>query len=109
MFRGDFRPKRHLSRNEIKLHGQKMPFFLKKTKSFESENEVLAPLTLRFLEKRRRFSTVKTPSFFSRSSIYLQLVVRQLVAKPSNTPKISMRQLSTEKFANHEVKRIENR
>ena len=46
--------------------------------------------------KTRRFSTVKTPSFFNRSSIYLQLVVRQLIAKPSNTRKISMRKLSTE-------------
>ena len=72
-----------------KSTGEKMPFFLKKTKSFGAKDEVLAPLTLRFLEKRRRFLTVKTPSFSGRSSIYLQLVVRQLVAKPSNTRKIS--------------------
>ena len=88
---------------------EKTAFFLKKTKSFDSKDFVLAPLTLRFFGKRRRFSTVKTPSFFSRSSIRLQLTVRQLVAKPSNTRKISMPEAIDRKFANHEVKRIENR
>ena len=71
-------------------------FFRKKTKSFGSKDFVLAPLTLRFFGKRRRFSTVKTPCFSDRSSIYLQLAVRQLITKPSNTRKISMRKLSTE-------------
>ena len=75
---------------------KKSAFFRKKTKSFDSKNEVLAPLTLRFFGKRRRFSTVKTPSFSEPSLIYLQLAVRQLITKPSNTRKISMRKLSTE-------------
>ena len=87
MFRGDFRPKRHLSRNEIKLHGQKTPSFRKKTKSFVSKNEVLAPLTLRFFGKRRRFPTVKTPSFFKQSSIYSQQSKTQEFIKRSNTRK----------------------
>ena len=96
MFRGDFRPKRHLSRNEIKLHGQKMPFFLKKTKSFDSKNEVLAPLTLRFFGKRRRFPTVKTPSFFKQSSIYSQQSKTQEFIKRSNTRKNFTFLLSTD-------------
>ena len=33
---------------------RKRRFFLKKTKSFGSKNEVLAPLTLRFFRKKRR-------------------------------------------------------
>ena len=64
-----------------------MPFLLKKTKSFDSKNEVLAPLTLRFLEKRRRFPTIKTPSFSGRSSIHLQTPEIQFIAKLSNTRK----------------------
>ena len=91
-----FRPKSHFSEDKRDTIEKKTAFFLKKTKSFYSKDFVLALLTLRFLEKRRRFLTVKTPSFFNRSSIYLQLVVRQLIAKPSNTRKISMRKLSTE-------------
>ena len=59
---------------------KKTAFFLKKTKSFGSKNEVLAPLTLRFLGKRRRFSTVKTPSFSGRFSICLQGVEIQFFA-----------------------------
>ena len=96
LFWACFRSKSHFSEGKKDILEKKTAFFLKKTKSFGSKNEVLAPLTLRFFGKRRRFPTVKTPSFFNRSSIYLQLVVRQLVAKPSNTRKISMRKLSTE-------------
>ena len=59
---------------------KKTPFFLKKTKSFDSKDFVLALLTLRFLEKRRRFLTVKTPSFSGRPSICLQGVEIQSFA-----------------------------
>ena len=86
-----------------------MPFFLKKTKSFESENEVLAPLTLRFLEKRRRFPTIKTPSFSGRSSIHLQTPEIQFIAKLSNTRKNFRAMALVGFFASHEVKGIENR
>ena len=86
-----------------------MPFFLKKTKSFDSKNEVLALLTLRFLEKRRRFSTVKTPSFSGRSSIHLQTAEIQSTIKTSNTQKISEPMTLIGFFANHEVKDFENR
>ena len=65
MFWGDFRAKRHFQ-NDKKIASNK------KNAIFSEENEVLAPLTLRFLEKRRRFPTVKTPSFSGRSSICLQ-------------------------------------
>ena len=96
VFRSVFLPKCCFLFIQIGSLSKNTAFFRKKTKSFDSKNEVLAPLTLRFFGKRRRFSTVKTPSFFSRFSICLQLAVRQLIAKPSNTRKISMRKLSTE-------------
>ena len=67
-----FRPKSHFSEDKRDTIEKKTAFFLKKTKSFDSKDFVLALLTLRFLEKRRRYSTVNTPSFFSRSSICLQ-------------------------------------
>ena len=86
-----------------------MPFFLKKTKSFDSKNEVLAPLTLRFLEKRRRFPTVKTPSFFSRSSTYLQIVEIQFIINTSNTRKNFRAMALIGFFVSHEVKDFENR
>ena len=96
VFRGVSLPKCCFLYLESRSFSKKSAFLSKKTKSFDSKDFVLALLTLRFLEKRRRFSTVKTPSFFNRSLIYLQLAVRQLIAKPSNTRKISMRKLSTE-------------
>ena len=96
VFWGDFRVKRHFQNDKKVASNENTAFFRKKTKSFDSKDEVLAPLTLRFFGKRRRFSTVKTPCFSDRSSIYLQLAVRQLITKPSNTRKISMRKLSTE-------------
>ena len=74
-----------------KFTDEKTAFFLKKTKSFDSKDFVSAPLTLRFFGKKRRFPTIKTPSFFSRSLRFLQTVTRQYITKPSNTPKISMR------------------
>lgn len=95
VFWGDFRVKRHFQNDKKVASNEKTAFFRKKTKSFDSKNEVLALLTLRFFGKKRRFSTVKTPSFSDRSLIYLQLAVRQLITKPSNTRKISMRKLST--------------
>ena len=79
-----------------KFTDEKTAFFLKKTKSFDSKDFVSAPLTLRFIGKKRRFLTIKTPSFFSRVLRLLQTIIRQHITKPSNTPKISMRQLSTE-------------
>ena len=96
VFRGISLPKCCFLYLESRSYSKKSVFFRKKTKSFDSKNEVLAPLTLRFFGKRRRFSTVKTPCFSDRSLIYLQLAVRQLITKPSNTRKISMRKLSTE-------------
>ena len=71
-------------------------FFQKKTKSFDSKDFVLALLTLRFFGKRRRFLTVKTPSFSGRFSICLQGVEIQSLAKPSNTRKISSKFPSAE-------------
>ena len=96
MFRGVCRPKCCFLYLKSRSFSKKSAFLSKKTKSFDSKNEVSTLLTLRFFRIRRRFSTVKTPSFSGRSSMYLQLVVRQLIAKPSNTRKISMRKLSTE-------------
>ena len=96
MFWGDFRVKWHFQNDKKVASNENTAFSLKKTKSFDSKDEVLAPLTLRFFGKRRRFPTVKTPSFSDRSSIYLQLIVRQLVTKPSNTRKISSKFLSAE-------------
>ena len=87
---------------------KKTAFFLEKTKSFDSKDEVLAPLTLRFLEKRRRFPTVKTPSFSGRFSICLQGIEIQSFAQPSNTRKISSKFPSCGKFVSYEVKGIEN-
>ena len=86
-----------------------MPFFLKKTKSFDSKNEVLAPQTLRFFGKRRRFSTIKTPSFSGRSSIHLQTPEIQFIAKLSNTRKNFRAMALVGFFASHEVKDFENR
>ena len=89
MFWVYFRPKSHFSEDKRDAIEKKTAFFRKKTKSFDSKDFVLALLTLRFLEKRRRFSTVKTPSFSGRFSICLQSVEIQSFAKPSNTRKIS--------------------
>ena len=89
MFWGNFRVKWHFQNDKKVASNEKTPSFRKKTKSFVSKNEVLAPLTLRFLEKRRRFLTVKTPSFSGRASICLQCVEIQFLAQPLNTRKIS--------------------
>ena len=87
MFWGDFRAKRHFQNDKKIASNKKTPSFQKKTKSFVSKNEVLAPLTLRFSGKRRRFPTVKTPSFFKQSSIYSQQSKTQEFIKRSNTRK----------------------
>ena len=89
MFWGDFRVKWHFQNDKKVASNENTPFFLKKTKSFASKDFVLALLTLRFLEKRRRFPTVKTPSFSGRFSICLQDVEIQPFAQPLNTRKIS--------------------
>ena len=96
MFWGDFRTKQRLPQNWKDANAEKTPFFLKKTKSFDSKNEVLAPLTLRFFGKRRRFPTVKTPSFFKQSSIYSQQSKTQEFIKRSNTRKNFTFLLSTD-------------
>ena len=62
----------HFQNDKKVASNENTAFFQKKTKSFDSKDFVLAPLTLRFLGKRRRFLTVKTPSFSGRSSICLQ-------------------------------------
>ena len=80
MFWVYFRPKSHFSEDKRDAIEKKTAFFRKKTKSFDSKDFVLALLTLRFLEKRRRFSTVKTPSFSGRFSICLQGVEIQSFA-----------------------------
>ena len=87
MFWGDFRTKRHFQNDKKIASNKKTPSFRKKTKSFDSKNEVLAPLTLRFFGKRRRFPTIKTPSFFKQSSIYSQQSKTQEFIKRSNTRK----------------------
>ena len=96
VFWGDFRVKWHFQNDKKIASNENTAFFLKKTKSFDSKDFVLALLTLRFLEKRRRFSTVKTPSFSGRFSICLQGVEIQSFAKPSNTRKISSKFPMTE-------------
>lgn len=96
MFWGDFRAKRHFQNDKKVTSNENTAFFRKKTKSFDSKDFVLAPLTLRFLEKRRRFPTVKTPSFSGRFSICLQGVEIQSFAQPSNTRKISSKFPMTE-------------
>ena len=96
VFRGISLPKCCFLYLESRSYSKKSAFFRKKTKSFDSKNEVLAPLTLRFFGKKRRFSTVKTPSFSGRFSICLQDVEIQSFAKPSNTRKISGEFLLTE-------------
>ena len=85
VFWGDFRVKWHFQNDKKVASNENTAFFRKKTKSFDSKDFVLALLTLRFLEKRRRFPTIKTPSFFSRFSICLQDIEIQSFAKPSNT------------------------
>ena len=109
MFWGDFRAKRHFQNDKKIASNEKTPSFQKKTKSFDSKNEVLAPLTLRFFGKRRRFPTVKTPSFFSRSSIHSQTTETQFIAKLSNTCKNFRAMALIGFFASHEVKDFENR
>ena len=79
----------HFQNDKKIASNEKTAFFRKKTKSFDSKDFVLASLTLRFFGKKRRFSTVKTPSFSGRFSICLQGVEIQSFAKPSNTRKIS--------------------
>ena len=87
MFRGVSLPKCCFLYLESRSYSKKSAFLSKKTKSFDSKNEVLAPLTLRFFGKRRRFPTVKTPSFFKQSSIYSQQSKTQEFIKRSNTRK----------------------
>ena len=99
----------HFQNDKKIASNEKTPSFRKKTKSFVSKNEVLAPLTLRFLEKRRRFPTVKTPSFFSCSSIHLQTTEIQFIAKPSNTWKNFKGLALVGFFVSHEVNELENR
>ena len=89
VFWGDFRVKRHFQNDKKVASNENTAFFRKKTKSFDSKDFVLAPLTLRFFGKRHRLSTVKTPSFSGRFSICLQDIEIQSFAKPSNTRKIS--------------------
>ena len=96
VFWGDFRAKRHFQNDKKIASNEKTAFFRKKTKSFDSKDFVLALLTLRFFGKKRRFSTVKTPSFSGRFSICLQDVEIQSFAKPLNTRKISGEFLLTE-------------
>ena len=74
MFRGVSLPKCCFLYLESRSYSKKSAFLSKKTKSFDSKNEVSTLLTLRFFRIRRRFPTVKTPSFFSSSSIYLQCI-----------------------------------
>ena len=86
----------HFQNDKKVASNENTAFFQKKTKSFDSKDFVLAPLTLRFLGKRRRFLTVKTPSFSGRFSICLQGIEIQSFAQPSNTRKISSKFPMTE-------------
>ena len=70
----------HFQNDKKIASNEKTAFFQKKTKSFDSKDFVLAPLTLRFFGKRRRLSTVKTPSFSGRFSICSQGVEIQSFA-----------------------------
>ena len=106
MFWGDFRAKRHFQNDKKIASNEKTPSFQKKTKSFDSKNEVLALLTLRFFGKKRRFSTVKTPSFSGRFSICLQGVEIQSFAKPSNTRKISSKFFPAENSRAMKLKKL---
>ena len=106
VFWGDFRAKRHFQNDKKVASNENTAFFRKKTKSFDSKNEVLALLTLRFFGKRRRFSTVKTPSFSGRFSICLQDIEIQSFAKPLNTRKISGEFLLTENSRAMELKEL---
>ena len=72
LFRACFRPIHRLLKDKTKFRENKTPPFQNKTKTFDSKDFVLALLTLRFLEKRRCFPTVKTPSFSGRFSMCLQ-------------------------------------